>query len=434
MLRGHEDLWQDTGVFGVFHPDDGWCRRDADGIEPGGAKGVVCDVIPDGIDMVGWFGVGFAFVLASGFYLWYWPNVRRWATALVITRGRGRFRFHLSLHNVVGLVTLVPLLVIAFTGAAFAFPNMKSWYENLTPAARDHTVWEAPEDAYVSSTPEDGAEPLDADQAVAAVREAFPERAIHVVEGPPADETGTWNVWTSQGHDNWTREGAAGNAYVIVDQWTGEVRADAASSDVNVAEQAVERCLVPAPHRRRPRDTEPAGLVRGGAQPDPARRHRRRDVGRAVQPASPPGRDQGGARRHRRPHRGLTRPNRWSASPHQGTDHRFGRRVDVAGRSGGVGHGRGVGAAGAGDEERRGDGRPGGGRRLGGGDLTRASGREGLASTAQEATGAERLGVPQASGLTVGDVGGECVVGEHDASSRIQVPPACPVTRTTIRL
>ncbi|HEV7720162.1 MAG TPA: PepSY-associated TM helix domain-containing protein, partial [Iamia sp.] len=98
MLRGHEALWQDHGVLNVFHPDDGWCRPDGDGAEPGGPKGVVCDVIPDGLDLIGWFAVGFFFILTSGFYLWYWPNVRRWATALVIKRGRGRFQFHLSLH------------------------------------------------------------------------------------------------------------------------------------------------------------------------------------------------------------------------------------------------------------------------------------------------------------------------------------------------
>ena len=81
-------------------------------------QGVVCDVIPDGEDMVAWLAVGFIVVLLTGFYLWYWPGVRRWATAFVIRRGRGRFAFHMSVHKVVGLVVWMPLLVIAFTGAA----------------------------------------------------------------------------------------------------------------------------------------------------------------------------------------------------------------------------------------------------------------------------------------------------------------------------
>ena len=40
----------------------------------------------------------------------------------------------------------------------------------------------------------------------------------------------------SKGHDNWTREGAAGNHYVVIDQFTGEIRADAGSEEGNVAD------------------------------------------------------------------------------------------------------------------------------------------------------------------------------------------------------
>ena len=43
LYRGHEHLWQDYGLFGAFDPETGWCRPNADGHEPGGAKGVVCD-------------------------------------------------------------------------------------------------------------------------------------------------------------------------------------------------------------------------------------------------------------------------------------------------------------------------------------------------------------------------------------------------------
>jgi uncharacterized iron-regulated membrane protein len=114
---------------------------------------------------------------------------------------------------------------------------MKAWYENVTPAGRDSTIWEPSEDALVSSPPEDGAEPLDAADALAAAEEAFPDRTAQVVEGPPADETGTWNIWMSKGHDNWSREGAAGNVYVVIDQFTGEVRADAGSEQGNIPEQ-----------------------------------------------------------------------------------------------------------------------------------------------------------------------------------------------------
>ena len=107
----------------------------------------MCDVLPDGMDLVGWFGVGWIVVLLSGFYLWYWPGVRRWATAFVIRRGRGSFAFNMSLHKVIGFVVWIPLPVVAFTGIAFAFPNLNGWFENVTPAARDYYLWTPPEEA-----------------------------------------------------------------------------------------------------------------------------------------------------------------------------------------------------------------------------------------------------------------------------------------------
>ena len=108
LYRGHLYLWQDWGVAGMFDPESGWCRANADGVEPGGVKGVVCDVIPDGMDIVGWMSIGFMVVLLTGFYLWYWPGVRRWATAFVIRRGRGAFTFNMSIHKVVGLGRVDP--------------------------------------------------------------------------------------------------------------------------------------------------------------------------------------------------------------------------------------------------------------------------------------------------------------------------------------
>ena len=38
-------------------------------------------------------------------------------------RDLGRYRWHLDLHNAIGVVTLVPLLLITITGINFAFPS-----------------------------------------------------------------------------------------------------------------------------------------------------------------------------------------------------------------------------------------------------------------------------------------------------------------------
>jgi uncharacterized iron-regulated membrane protein len=239
MYRGHMYLWQDYGVFGVFDPDTGWCRAGGDGHEPGGAHGVVCDVLPDGMDMIGWFGVLWIVVLLTGFYLWFWPGVRRWATALTIRRGRGSFAFQLSLHKVIGFLFWIPLVVIAFTGIMFAFPNLKPWYENVTPAGRDAELWVPPEDA-VSEAPSDGAEPMDADEFLAAFEENFPERTIHTIFSfaNPEDETATYQAWVDRGYSVWTREGGAGNTLVVMDQYTGDVLYDGPPGEGNVFEQA----------------------------------------------------------------------------------------------------------------------------------------------------------------------------------------------------
>lgn len=239
MFRGHAYLWQDNGPFGVFDAEDGWCRAGADGAEPGGARGVACDVIPNGFDLVGWFGVGFIFVLFTGIYVWYWPRVRRWATALSIRRGRGPLAFNLSLHEDVGLVVLVPLTVVAFTGMAFAFPNMTGWFQNATPADRGEELelWSPPETA-VSSEPGADQSPLDADEFMLVLAEQFPDRAVDSVTPPaPDDPAATWQAWTTRGFSPWTREAVAGNSLVVADQYTGEVLFDGTPEDVSASAQ-----------------------------------------------------------------------------------------------------------------------------------------------------------------------------------------------------
>ncbi len=233
LYRGHEYLWQDHGIFNAFHPTKGWCRA-VDGREPGGVKGIACDVIPDGMDMVAWFAVGFLVVLLTGFYLWYWPGVRRWAAALVIRRGRGPFAVHMSVHKVVGLVVWAPLLVVSFTGAAFAFPNLSSWFENVTPAQRDFSLWEHPED--LTSGPADGREPITYDDALTIYRERYPDRAVNYIGGPQ-DDTGMYEAWVTRGFDPWTREGGAGNVLVALDQYSGTTLYDGTPSEGNVFDQ-----------------------------------------------------------------------------------------------------------------------------------------------------------------------------------------------------
>lgn len=235
MYRGHMYLWQDNGLFNVFDPDHGACRLDADGHEPGGAKGVVCDVLPAGDDLVAWFAVGLMVVILTGFYVWYWPGVKRWANAVRVKRGRGAFAFNMSLHKAVGLVVWVPLLAVAFTGAAFAFPKLNEWYDTVTPARADFTLWTPPEETVSGAAA--GRAPLDLDDALSTLRDRYPDRTVHYI-GMPYDETGTFDSWVSRGFDPWTREGGAGNTYVMLDQYSGATVYDGTPEDGNVFDQA----------------------------------------------------------------------------------------------------------------------------------------------------------------------------------------------------
>ncbi len=235
FYRGHMYLWQDYGIFGVFDPETGWCRPNAAGAEPGGVKGVVCDVIPDGEDMTAWLGVGFIVVLLVGFYLWYWPGVRRWANALRVQRKRGPFAFNMSLHKLIGLVVFVPLLVIAFTGIAFGFPNMKGWFENVTPAQRGAELWVSPDDA-MESEKAAGRDPIGLDGFADVLEANFPEQTIEWL-GTPEGKRGVYMAWTTRGFSPWTREAGAGNVWITVDQYTGEVLYEGTPEDGNVFDQ-----------------------------------------------------------------------------------------------------------------------------------------------------------------------------------------------------
>ena len=234
LYRGHMYLWQDHGVLGVFDSTSGWCRADAAGAEPGGVKGLACAVIPAGDDMIAWFAVGWIVVLSTGFYVWYWPGVRRWASALLVRRRRGAFALHLSVHKAVGLVVWVPLTMIAFTGAAFAFPNMKSWYQNVTPAHRGLELWTAPDG--LVSTPVGGTSRLGIDRIADVVATRYPARRLDAIS-PPADAAGTYSAWVTRGFSPWTREDSAGNVFMVFDQYTGQVLYDGTPGAGNVFDQ-----------------------------------------------------------------------------------------------------------------------------------------------------------------------------------------------------
>jgi uncharacterized iron-regulated membrane protein len=207
MYRGHMYLWQDGGFLGL-----------------------------DGDDLVAWLAVVWMGVLLSGLYIWYWPGVRRWATALRVRRRRGRFTFNLDLHRATGIVVVVPLLVVSFTGAAFAFPAMRNLYGWATPAHYEFETWTPPDEATVSAEHAEDAEPLDADAVTALLEERYPDWTVEELM-PPIDVDGTWSAWETRGFSPWTRAAGKGNTLVHVDQYTGRTTYVGTPEEGNAADQ-----------------------------------------------------------------------------------------------------------------------------------------------------------------------------------------------------
>ena len=230
--RGHAAFWQEGGILGVDAPG-GYCQN------PKGIGHPICTVLPDGGDIIGWVGIGWIALALSGFYLWYWPGVKRWARAVRVRRSRGAFTFNLDLHKALGVTVLLPALVIAWTGAQIGFPLMQNLFERFTPAHRhlETIVWSPPDEAW-TSTAADGDVPVGADQVVASLREAHPAWTVESM-APPGDETGVWMVWVNSGaYTPYQREVNKGDVMVLVDQYSAEVHYAGSPSAGNVFDQA----------------------------------------------------------------------------------------------------------------------------------------------------------------------------------------------------
>lgn len=75
-----------------------------------------------GEQLVGVFGILLLLFCITGLILW-WPGVMRLHRAFKVRRGRGALVFNYDLHRVIGIVLLIPLLLVAFTGIVLVFPK-----------------------------------------------------------------------------------------------------------------------------------------------------------------------------------------------------------------------------------------------------------------------------------------------------------------------
>ena len=170
------------------------------------------------IEAQAWLGVAFLISMLSGFYVWYWPRMRAWGQLLKVRRGLGRYRWHLDLHNAIGVVTLVPLLLITITGINFAFPRQVSAvYDVITLGAYDR---DGTEDVAVSEP--NGQEAIGLERATEIVED------LGVVDVEFATSTGGSPVGTYEvgGYIDSAALGMVGGERYVdvhIDQYTGSI-------------------------------------------------------------------------------------------------------------------------------------------------------------------------------------------------------------------
>ena len=215
--RGHYILWQDSGLLGI-----------------------------DGDDLAGLVALAMLFITLTGIYIWYFPKVKHWFRNLRVRTRRGFFLFNLDLHRTLGLLIVLPLAVISFTGAAFSFPDMKLVWERLTPAKHDYVQHEPAEPPF-SEEPDDEDDPmptLTTNGAWQLIKERYPNYRLNSLE-PPIETTDVWGAYLDRGYSPRQRDNTSGNMYVAIDRFSHEVIYEGTPEQGNVWDQAWEDWSLP---------------------------------------------------------------------------------------------------------------------------------------------------------------------------------------------
>lgn len=150
--------------------------------------------------LLGLTGLLLVFLALSGIVIWY-PGLRKWRNGFRVRIGKGRFARDTDLHNVIGIVAAVPLLIWGLTGMNFEVPGVgKVWYAATGGVER-------PDDAYTMPSSTTGGPTIDLDQAIATAQSRYP--------GSQA----TWVGMPSEGSEYYSIDLLVGGT----DLWRGNV-------------------------------------------------------------------------------------------------------------------------------------------------------------------------------------------------------------------
>ncbi|WP_230874825.1 PepSY-associated TM helix domain-containing protein [Methylomonas sp. LL1] len=166
-----------------------------------------------GRNLVAILAVLLSISVASGLYLW-WPGRARLTQAFKIRQDAGLMRFLMDLHRLLGLLSALFLLLLAFTGFHLAYPKL---LESLTASAGMGHGDEGPN---IRSTAIPNDRPVGIAEAVLIARGLFPSSEVRRITTPTGD-LGTYRINLRQRqelnqHHPFTT--------VWVDRWSGQIR------------------------------------------------------------------------------------------------------------------------------------------------------------------------------------------------------------------
>lgn len=153
-----------------------------------------------------WSGVASLFLVITGAYLW-WPTKR-----LTIRCNGSSRRFWFDVHNALGIVSLVFVLLLSATGVIIGFE------QKTTPMLYKMTGSPPVARPKLQSTPIEGAQMIGPDEALAIAAHAAPG-VIAVALNPPQGPRGEYLISAHYPEDRTP----GGRTRIAVDPWTGQV-------------------------------------------------------------------------------------------------------------------------------------------------------------------------------------------------------------------
>ncbi|MGH9340103.1 MAG: PepSY-associated TM helix domain-containing protein, partial [Acidobacteriota bacterium] len=188
-----------------------------------------------GAKIVAMLGVATLIFGITGIILW-WPGLMRLASGFKINWRSSTQKLNLDIHQVLGVLALVPLMLLAVTGVTLVFPGY------VRPAVKSIMEVEPPPAAPSSDIKADLAR-LSLDEVLKSADRAFPNARVTSVMIPGGDK-GSFTIrkrFPNDPHQYYSN----GKALVWIDQYSGEILKTHDARTMSVGSRMVHDWLFP---------------------------------------------------------------------------------------------------------------------------------------------------------------------------------------------